>query len=291
MRFGTSVHALTDWSAEVKPFRAVLSESAGLGFQDIMLMHLPGQAALTADSDPQGAMIDLEASDRALVRQAVCDAGLGVACLYQGLTKVATDEECEETVRGLLRLAEMAGDLGTDILLPNAGAAPAPRMPSHEKNELICRLAAAFTRVLEATPPTLKIAPDVHYQGIIETVADCRRLFELIPDTRAGIALNIGHMTTLGEEGWTLLRDCPERVHVVAWKDHLLTPPAGHTHAVYSVELGTGDSPFERYARLIAEDGGPHAHLITFEHVPLAEKVPALGRSLEYMRRLWAATH
>lgn len=291
MIFGTSVHALTDWSAQVKPFRTVLAEAAELGFGSIMLMHLPGQAALTATSDPQGAMIDLETSDLSLVRQVVHDAGLEVSCLYQGLTKVATDKECEETVAGMLRLADMAGELGTDILLPNAGVAPAPQMPSEAKGDLIGRLAKVFTRVLEGTPPTIRIAPDIHYQGILETVADCRRLFELVPDTRAGITLNIGHMTTLREEGWTLLQDHPERVHVVAWKDHLLAPPEDHPHAVYSVELGTGDSPFDKYARLIAEDGGHHAHLITFEHVPLAEKAPALGRSLQYMRELWAATH
>lgn len=291
MIFGTSVHALTDWSAEVKPFRTVLAEAAGLGFGGIMLMHLPGQPGLTATSDPRGAMIDLEASDLSLVRQAVLDAGLEVSCLYQGLTKVGTEQECEETVDGMLRLADMAAELGTDILLPNAGVAPLPQMPPEAKSDLIDRLAEVFTRVLEATPPPIRIAPDIHYQGILETIADCRRLFDLVSDTRAGITLNIGHMTTLREEGWVLLQEHPERVYVVAWKDHLLTPPEDHPHAVYSVELGTGDSPFEKYARLIAEDGGPHVHLITFEHVPLDEKAPALGRSLQYMRKLWAATH
>ena len=291
MRFGTSVHALTDWSAEVKPFRAVLGEAASLGFDGIMLMHLPGQAALTADNDPQGAMIDLEVSDRRLVRQAVADAGLEVWALYQGLMKVADKEEAAGTVRGLTRLAEMGTELGTDILLPNAGVAPRPLMPAAEKDALIRRLADVVARVLDAAPPAVKIAPDIHYGGVIETVADCERLFELVPDPRAGITLNIGHMTTLREEGWRLLEDHPERVHAMAWKDHLLQPPPDHPHAVYSVELGTGDSPFERYARLIPADGGPHRHLVTFEHVPLAEKAPALGRSLHYLRALWERTH
>lgn len=291
MRFGTSVHALTDWSAEVKPFRAVLAEAAALGFEGIMLMHLPGQAALTADNDPQGAMIDLEASDRDLVRRAVAEAGLGVWALYQGLMKVADEDEAAGTVRGLTQLAEMAAQLGTDILLPNAGGAPRPLMPAAEKDALIRRLADVIARVLDTSPPSLKIAPDVHYGGVIETVADCRRLFDLVPDARAGITLNIGHMTTLREEGWRLLEESPERVHVVAWKDHLLEPPPAHGHAVYSVELGTGDSPFERYARLIPADGGPHTHLVTFEHVPLAEKAAALGRSLHYLRALWERTH
>lgn len=291
MRLGTSVHALTDWSAEVKPFRAVLAEAAGLGFEGIMLMHLPGQAALTADNDPQGAMIDLETSDRGLVRQAVAEAGLEVWALYQGLMKVGDEEEAEGTVRGLMRLAEMAVELGTNLLLPNAGGAPRPLMPAAEKEALVRRLAGVVARVLDAAPPDIKIAPDIHYGGIIESVADCERLFELVPDARAGITLNIGHMTTLREEGWRLLQDHPQRVHVVAWKDHLLQPPPDHNHAVCSVEIGRGDSPFERYARLIPADGGPHRHLVTFEHVPLAEKAAALGRSLHYLRALWERTH
>lgn len=291
MQFGTSVHALTDWSAEVKPFRQVLGEAAELGFGEIMLMNLPGQAALTVDNDPQGAMIDLEQSDLTLVREAVAEAGLSVGCVYQGLMKVNSDAEAAQTATGLLRLADLALGLQTDILLPNAGAAPQPRMPLPDKRSLLDRLSKMVGEVMAALPSHLKIAPDIHYGGVLETVADCLYYFDQNPDPRVGIALNIGHMTTLGEDGWRLLEQHPERVHVVAWKDHLLQPPPEATHPVYSVELGTGDSPFERYARVLPADGGPHKHLITFEHVPLAEKAAALGRSLQYLRKLWQETH
>lgn len=291
MQFGTSVHALTDWSAEVKPFRQVLTEAAGLGFAQIMLMNLPGQAALTADYDPQGAMIDLEQSDISLVRDAVAEAGLQVCCVYQGLMNVGSDAEAAATAEALMRLADLALGLQTDILLPNAGVAPQPKLPLVQKAELLDRLSRMVAEVLRRIPSHLKIAPDIHYGGVIETVADCLYYFDRIPDPRAGITLNIGHMTTLGEEGWRLLERHPERAHIVAWKDHLLQPPPEGTHPIYSVELGTGDSPFERYARLLPPDGGPHKHLITFEHVPLAEKQAALGRSLQYLRKLWGETH
>lgn len=291
MEFGTSVHALTDWSAEVKPFRQVLGEAAELGFAQIMLMNLPGQAALTADNDPAGAMIDLAQSDLSLVRDAVAEAGLEVGCVYEGLMRVADEAEAAQTVAALERLADLALGLRTDILLPNAGVAPEPKLPSSEKQPLVQRLARVVANVLDTIPTHLKIAPDIHYGGVLETVADCEYYFSLIPDPRAGITLNIGHMTTLHQEGWRLLESHPERVHIVAWKDHLLQPPPEATHPVYSVELGTGDSPFERYARVLPADGGPHRHLITFEHVPLAEKKAALGRSLQYMRKLWSETH
>ena len=292
MTFATSVHALTEWSQPVKSFRQVLAEAAELGYGGIMLMHLPGQPALTAATpDPQAAMLDLQQSDLSLVRQAVHDAGLKVACVYQGLMKVGNEEEVGQTIHGLVALGRFAEALGTDIVLPNAGAAPRPKMPLEEKMGLIMEVAEAMSAALQDMPRDIKIAPDIHYGGIIETVADCRELFRWAPDNRVGITLNIGHMTTLGEEGWRLLEETPERVHVVAWKDHLLQPPPGHKHAVYSVELGTGDSPFAQYARRLPADGGEHLHLITLEHVPLEHKKTALGNSLRYMQKLWAETH
>jgi hypothetical protein len=57
------------------------------------------------------------------------------------------------------------------------------------------------------------------------------------------------------------------------------------------VELGTGQSPFAEYARRLPADGGGRLQLITFEHVPLAEKKESLRRSLQYMQRLWEQTH
>ncbi len=304
MNFATSVHALTEWSQPVKSFRQVLAEAAEIGFSGIMLMHLPGGPALTAATpDPQAAMLDLAQSDLALVREAVESVGLKVACVYQGLTKVGNEEEIAATAQGLAALARMAEAFGTDIVLPNAGVAPAPRTPLEEKKGLIAAFAQAMTTALAdveraSRPPAgetpalpVKIAPDIHYGGIIETVADCRELFRVAPDSRVGITLNIGHMTTLGEQGWRLLEEEEERVHVVAWKDHRVPPPPEATHPIYSVELGTGQSPFAEYARRLPADGGNRLHLITLEHVPLEEKKGALQRSLQYMQRLWEETH
>ena len=98
-------------------------------------------------------------------------------------------------------------------------------------------------------------------------------------------------MTTLGETGWTLLEQDAERVHVVAWKDHRVPPPPEATHPIYSVELGTGQSPFANYAVRLPEDGGGRLQLITLEHVPLEQKKGALHRSLQYMQKLWTETH
>lgn len=288
MKIGTSVHALTEWASPAKPFRQAVAEAAELGFASLMLMNLPGQDALTPEHDPPGAMIDLEASDLSLVKQVVRDAGLTVACVYQGLMRVGNDEEKAATVAGLRKLAEMAAFLETDIVLPNAGAAPRAQMPADEKTELVAAIAEVVSEALTTFPAGMKIAPDIHYGGLLETVADCERYFALCPDPRAGITLNIGHMTTLDEPGWQLLEEHPDRVHVIAWKDHRVPAPPEATHPVYSVELGTGQSPFARYV-LAAKplDHGQWLHLVTFEHVPLAEKKAALGRSRAYLEQLW----
>jgi sugar phosphate isomerase/epimerase len=292
MNFGTSVHALTEWGQPVRSFRQVLAEAAEIGFTSIMLMHVPGGPVVNTHSpDAATPMIDLALSDLVQVREAVESAGLTVACVYQGLTKVANEEEVQATAQGLAALARMAEALGTNVVLPNAGAAPAPRMPSKEKVDLIAAFARAMEVALQDSPATTRIAPDVHYGGIIETVADCRELFGVTPDPRIGIALNIGHMTTLEQEGWVLLEEYPNRVSVVAWKDHLVPPPPDAPHPIYSVELGTGQSPFAEYARRLPSDGGNRLQLITFEHVPLEAKKGSLLRSLQYMQRLWAETH
>lgn len=292
MNFATSVHALTEWGQPVKSFRQVLAEAAEVGYSGIMLMHVPGQHALTAENpDPPGAMIDLAQSDLGFVRKVVEEAGLTVGCVYQALMKVGDEAEMAGTIDGLTDLAKWGEVLGTNIVLPNAGAAPQPQMPAADKRELIGRVAAVLTEAVDASPAGTRIAPDIHYGGILETVADCEELFRLTSEPRVGIALNIGHMTTLHQEGWRLIDDHADRVPVIAWKDHLLQPPAGHTHPIYSVELGTGDSPFAEYARRLPADGGPHLHLITFEHVPLEQKKDSLGRSLQYLQKLWAQTH
>jgi len=286
MRIGTSLHALTDFGNDVKPFCQALAEAAECGFETVMLMNFPGQPPVTAGEGPRCCLVDLEASDPEVVRQTVAAAGLVPAFVYQACTNVADDEAAAQSGRAMGNLVALARSLGASVIIPNAGVAPAPLMPVPEKEDLLQRVAGAAMSALEGAPAEMRVAFDIHYGAAIESVADCERLFELAPDPRAGIALNIGHMTTCRQEGWNLLRDHLDRVHVVAWKDHLLEPPPEATHPVYSVELGTGDSPLERYAEGLRGNEGAVEHLITFEHVPLAEKKEALRRSLAYLRGL-----
>lgn len=288
MRFGTSLHALTEFGNDHKPFEAALDEAAACGFEHLMVLDFPGLPAVTPGSAPPHSLIDLAASDTATVLGALARRSLQVSAVYRACVSVNTEAEAEQTAAALTELVALTTRYGADIAIPNAGAAPSPGMDLAAKEPLIQRLAAAVTAALQGAPPALRTAIDVHYGGVLETVADCARFFELAPDPRAGITLNIGHMTTCHQEGWELPVRFPERIPVVAWKDHLLTPPAGYPHPVYSVELGTGNSPFGRYVEVLAPDDGTRLHLITFENLPVEDKPAALARSLQHLKRLWA---
>ncbi len=287
MRIGTSMHALTDFGNDVKPFHEALADIAECGFDTVMLMNVPGRPTLAAGSRPECSLIDLEASDPDAVRGAVRSAGLGVAALYQACMNVASDDEVAVSAETAKELVKLAQRLGTSTVIPNAGAAPAPGVPTEAKEQLIGRVARVLMTALQGAPDETRLAIDIHYGAVVETVADCVRLFELAPDPRAGITLNIGHMTTNRQAGWLLLEHHAERCHVVAWKDHLLDPPPEARHPVYSVELGKGDSPFEKYVAALPDAGEGREHLITFEHVPLDEKKGALRRSLGYLKGLF----
>ncbi len=286
MRIGTSMHALTDFGNDVKPFHEALADIADCGFDTVMLMNFPGRPSLAPGARPECSLIDLEASDPDAIRQAVRDAGLEVAAVYQACMNVASDDETAVSAEAARELVQLAQRLGTSTAIPNAGAAPAPRMPVAEKTQLIARVARVLMSALDGAPEDTRLAIDIHYGAAVETVADCVRLFELAPDPRAGITLNIGHMTTNREAGWLLLEHHADRCHVVAWKDHLLSPPPEARHPVYSVELGKGDSPFEKYIAALPEGGEGREHLITFEHVPPEEKKESLRRSLDYLKGL-----
>jgi hypothetical protein len=74
----------------------------------------------------------------------------------------------------------------------------------------------------------------------------------------------------------------PDQIPVVGWKDHSLAKdrPA----PMWSIELGTGHSPFELYIKSIKQHPGERVHLVNCENVPDEERVAVLGRSLKYLR-------
>ncbi len=286
MRVAASLHAITDFGHDVVPFEDALTTIAGLGYEAVMLLDRPGNPALTRDQRPGCTLLDYAASDPDLVRQLLDSAGLAVSAFYRGGLSVASDAAVEASVGTLTAAVHLAPTYGTSVVVMNGGAAPRGT-PTAAKDPALRRLAEVLTRSLAAGDAATRLAVDLHCGAVVETVADCERLFELARDPRVGVTLNIGHLTTNRQEGWRLITDHPDRVHVVAWKDHRLDPPVPDA-VVWSVELGTGDAPFERYVEALERQPLQAEHLISFENLPLAAKPAALRRSRDYWLGLWS---
>jgi sugar phosphate isomerase/epimerase len=137
----------------------------------------------------------------------------------------------------------------------------------------------------EFTNQDLRIGCDIHSTAWIEGVEDCRLLLDSMPCKNAGLLMNIGHLTTAQAYGWILVDEYPDRIPVVGWKDHSLAKDRPRLQ--YSVELGTGHSPFELYMRRFKQHPSERVHVINCEHIPDGERVAVLRRSLGYLRRLW----
>ena len=287
MNVGTSLHAITDFGHDVKPFYEALADIAAGGYSSVMLLDRPGRPTLEPGIRPDCCLLDFGHSDPAEVARALAAAGLTAAALHCGVVAVADEQQAAGSLAALRAGVALATRLGIDLVIPNGGVAPAPLLPSAAKQDLIERLARLLTATLDGAPRALRLAIDLHYHAVLETVADCRALFALAPDPRVGLTLNIGHLTTNRQPGWELVQEFPERIHVLAWKDHVLERPTGE-HPVWSVELGQGDSPFERYVEVLRAAAITPLHLITFENVPFEQKKDALYRSLAHLRRLWA---
>ncbi|MCC6445988.1 MAG: sugar phosphate isomerase/epimerase [Armatimonadetes bacterium] len=283
---GTSTHAIAGFGQPGKPFRQSLAEMAECGFAHFMLLASEGGSPAGPMVDAQESLLDIRHSDIEAVVKAISSYGLRVSSLYPGFTLDYTPEGAAATVEKLKVYRDIAWRLGCHLMVHSAGRSLPPKTPLEEKKEHIRRVAVVMDMVASSSPgEVLKMAVDVHYGGIIETVADCEHLLSLAKKPNVGLCLNMGHMTTLGQEGWTLLLRYPERIHVIAWKDHLT---GDHLpQPVVSCELGKGETPLQKYIEAYRQVECQASHLITFEDVPIAEKKDALKRSREYLVQLF----
>ena len=281
IEFGTSTHAIAGFGEPGKPFRQAVAEIADCGYQHMMLLGSEQGPAVGASGDAPQALVHIGRSDLAAIQQTIARHGLRIGCLYPGCAIDFCDAGKDATAERLLSYRNMAWRMGCHIMVHAAGSAPAPRTPLQDKESMLRNVAEVMDRVSSDAPGSVfKMAVDVHYGGIVETVADCGCLLDMTTQRNAGLCLNTGHMTTLDEPGWTLITERPDRVHVLAWKDHLTGPDL--PKPVYSVELGTGRTPFERYVEALRAVECDALNLITFEDVALPEKRDALRRSREY---------
>lgn len=282
LEIGTSTHAIAGFGQPGKPFRQAVAEMADCGYSHFLLLTSENGPPVDKTGTASEALVNIRESDLSAVLKTVSSHGLRISCMHPGSLLNFSPEGFDQTINSLKVYRDIAWRLGCYVMAHSAGRSEEPHTPLEDKKEQIQLVAQVMDAISSDKPGEIfKMAVDIHYGGIVETVADCEYLLSCAKNTNSGICLNMGHMTTLGERGWELLLRFPERVHILAWKDHLtgdnLPKP------VVSCELGRGTTPFQRYLEAYQKVQCKALHLITFEDVPYDEKKDALKRSYEYL--------
>lgn len=264
------------------PFQRCLQQIAAAGGEHILLLTSPTGPVIRAGQPAATAQFpNVLESDPDELRRVVADAGLRVSSLHAGRrTAVESEAAASESLAALTPYRDWALRLGCPGL-----SLSAPRASGDAKRAELQQLAHLMDALAAGGKGQLTVSVDVHFSSLVESVDDCRVLVEAMAEPHAGLLLNIGHLTTAGQEGWRLVEEYPQRIHAVGWKDHSLA--ADRPVPVYSVELGAGDTPLERYVRAFLRTKATPVHLVNVEHPPQGDEVPTLRRSISYLRQLW----
>ncbi|MBM3235398.1 sugar phosphate isomerase/epimerase [Candidatus Poribacteria bacterium] len=286
MKFGVVTHAVGHHLS----FEKTLSTIKEIGFDSILLLSNRDGKPVSADGTCESLFPNLLSSDPAHVRLALDNAGLEIRAVhFAGKIDISSDEGVPPTIAALREYASYTLALGCKYLTHHVPSCGRLHTPTKEKATEILRLAKCMNAVAEAfADENLKISVDIHQSAFVEGLDDCRLLVDSMPQKNAGLLLNIGHLTTVQAYGWLLVDEYPDRIPVVGWKDHSLAKDRPQT--MWSVELGCGHSPFELYIKAFKRNPEERVHLINCENVPDEERIGALRRSLDYMRRLWDET-
>ena len=283
MRFGAVTHAVGHHMS----FEKTLATIKGLGFDFILLLTSRVAEPVNAEGRSENPFPNVLDSDPEHVRKAIRNAGLEIGALhFSGDVDINSDAGIEPTIAGLKEYAAYALALECKYLTHPVSSSGRSKMPTVEKATEVKRLATCMNAVAETfAEQELKIGVDIHHTAWVEGLDDCRLLLDSMPCENAGIILNIGHMTTAEGYGWLLVDEYPNRIPVVGWKDHSLAKD--RPRPMWSVELGTGNSPFELYIKAFKRNPASRVHLINCEDVPDEERIAVLQRSREYLTKLW----
>ncbi|MBI3945933.1 MAG: sugar phosphate isomerase/epimerase [Armatimonadetes bacterium] len=283
MKFSVVTHAV----GHSLSFEETLATIKEIGFEGVLLLTSRDSEPVRPDGTCPKPFPDVLHSEPEHVLKAMSNAGLRIAAIhYSGKIDVESDEGADKSVADIKEYADFAVALGCGAMTLPVPSCSRTHVPTEEKAPQIRRYGSIMNRVAEAyTDHGLKLACDVHYRAYIEGLDDCRLLVQSMPCANACLGMNIGHFTTAQAYGWLLVDDYPDRIPLVGWKDHSLAPD--RPRPMWSIELGTGHSPFELYIRRFKRHPAERQHLINCEDVVDAERVPVLRRSLAYLSRLW----
>lgn len=283
MKFGAVTHAV----GHEMSFEKTLATIKDLGFDSVLLLTSRGGESVGADGTCPVPFPDILRSDPEHVLKAMNNAGLEIGALhFSGRIDVESDEGVKDSIPELREYARYNLSLGCKFLTHPVPGCGRMNAPTQEKATEIKRLARIMNTIAEEfADHGLKVGCDIHQTSWVEGLDDCRLLLDSMPCKNAGIIMNIGHLTTAQAYGWILVDEYPHGIPVVGWKDHSLAKD--RPSPMWSIELGTGHSPFELYIKRFKQHPGERVHLINCENVPDEERVAVLGRSLKYLRRLW----
>lgn len=285
MQFGVVTHAVGHHMS----FERTLTAIKELGFDFVLLLTSRGAEPVSAEGRSESPFPDVLNSDPEHLHKAMRNAGLDIGALhFSGAIDISSDAGIEPTIAALKEYAAYALALDCKYLTHPVPSCGRSKVPTAEKATEIKQLATCMNAVAETfMNQGLQIGVDIHHTAWVEGLDDCRLLLDSMPCENAGIILNIGHMTSAEGYGWLLVDEYPNRIPVVGWKDHSLAKD--RPRPMWSIELGTGHSPFELYIKAFKRNAGARVHLINCENIPDEERIAVLQRSREYLTKLWDA--
>ena len=283
MDFGAVTHAV----GHSLSFEKTLATIGGLGFSSVLLLTSRDSEPVRPDGTCPKAFPDVLQSDPEHVLKALKNAGLQIGALhFSGKIDPESDQGIDEMIPPLREYAQFALAMHCKFLTLPVPSCGRTLVPTEEKSDGIKRFGRLMNTVAEEfAGEGLRLGCDIHHRAWVEGLEDCRLLLDSMPCENAGILMNIGHLTTAQAYGWLLVDEYPGRLPVVGWKDHSLKPD--RPKPMWSIELGTGQSPFELYVKRFKAHPETRVHLVNCENVPDEERVATLERSLKYMQRLW----
>jgi sugar phosphate isomerase/epimerase len=265
------------------PFETCFDRCREATAEHVLLLSDPNAEPFKAGSSATQ-FASLLSSDPAAVRHVGIGIG-GVMPLVQ--PRVSDDTALADSVNRLLPWVDAAIVVDARTLTLQS-ALPSIAGATHvQKQRDLLRLAALMDALAErAGDSSLTITTDIHCDSLVATVEDAQFLAAAFRQPRAGLLINSGHLTTGREEGWKLIEKNSDRVFAVGWKDHSLAK--NRPSNIHSVELGTADTPFEKYIRAVkGTDASRMVHFVNVLHPPEGAEVPVLQRSFAYLRALW----
>ncbi|MGE3797045.1 MAG: sugar phosphate isomerase/epimerase family protein [Thermomicrobiales bacterium] len=283
--FGIVTHAV---GHPPMPFETALKLIQETTAEHILLLSSPDAPPVKPGVEASSHYPNALESDAELLKSTVANHGLQIGGLLPFVRPLAgSDQEANESIDSLTPWVAAAARIGTSNLVLSSPPPPGPESSFEDKQPLLSRTAGILDALVAVSnDPLFTVTVDIHRGALVETVADAQYLVGQTRKAGSGLLLNIGHLTTCRQDGWRLVEENGDKIFTVGWKDHSLAED--RPNPVYSVELGTADSPFEKYVHAFKQiDSSRVTHFVNVEHPPLGEEVPVLQRSYAYMRNLW----